>query len=70
MPSSFRNLFEALKTISPSSIESERTFSVTEFYITKLRCSLGDQSINALVFLRHIFQTRKRKIKENRKNLA
>ena len=56
MPSSLRKLFEALKTIPPSSIESERTFSVTGFYITKFRCSLGDQSINALVFLKHIFQ--------------
>ena len=54
MPSSLRKLFEALKTIPPSSIESERTFSVTGFYITKFRCSLGDQSINALVFLKHI----------------
>ena len=52
MPSSLRKLFEALKTIPPSSIESERTFSVTGFYITKFRCSLGDQSINALVFLK------------------
>ena len=62
MPSSLRKLFDTLKTIPPSSIESryliesERTFSVTGFYITKFRCSLGDQSINALVFLKHIFQ--------------
>ena len=35
---------------------SERTFSVTGFCITKFRCSLGDQFINALVLLKHIFQ--------------
>ena len=37
--------------IPPSSIESERTFSVTGFCITKFGCSLGH-----LVFLKHIFQ--------------
>ena len=64
MPSSLRKLFEALKTIPPSSIESERTFSVTGFYITKFRCSLGDQSINALVFLKHIFQKEEQEEKD------
>ena len=44
----------ALKTIPPSSIELERTFSVTGFYITQFRCSLG--SINALVFLKHVLK--------------
>ena len=39
MLSSLKKIFEALKTIPPSSIESERTFSVTGFYITKFRCS-------------------------------
>ena len=61
MPSSFRNLFEALKTISPSSIESERTFSVTGFYITKFRFNLF---INALVFLKHIFQKEEQEEKD------
>ena len=32
MTLSLRKLFEALKTISPSSIKTERTFSVTGFY--------------------------------------
>ena len=73
MPSSLRQLFDALKTIAPSSIKSERTFSVMGFYtyIKKFRCSLRDQSINALVFIKHIFQKeetrRKRIIGENRK---
>ena len=48
---SLRKLFDALNTIPQNSIESERTFSVTVFYITKFRCSLGH-----LVFLKHIFQ--------------
>ena len=73
MPSSsLRKLFEALNIIPPSSIESE---SVKRFYTTKFRCSLEDQSIDVLVFLKHIFQNeeqeekdriRTRKIGENR----
>ena len=33
---SIRKLFEAFKTIPPSSIESERNFIATGFYITNL----------------------------------
>ena len=40
-------------------IHIKRTFSVTGFYITKFRCSLEDQSINALVSLKHIFFKKK-----------
>ena len=63
-------LLEALKTIPPSSIESERTFSVMGFYNTKLRCSLGNQSINALVFLKHIFQKEEQEEKDRIARLA
>ena len=61
------DLLSYQKTISLSSIESERTFSVTGFYITKVRCSLEDQSINAiiaLVFLKHILFSKKRNKKK------
>ena len=52
-----------MKTTPPSSIESESTFSMTGFYITKFRWSLGDQSINAL-FLKHIFEKREQEEKD------
>ena len=59
--SRLRKLVEALglKTIHPSRIVLERTIIVMGFYNTKFRCSLGDQSINALVILMHIFQKEK-----------
>ena len=59
-------LFDALMAIPPSSIESERTYSVTRFYTQKFRCSLRDQSINALVFLKHtiIFQKEEQEEKD------
>ena len=51
-------LFMALKTIPPSSIESERAFSVTGQYVTKIRSSLGDGSVDALVFLKTHYQNK------------
>ena len=35
-----KNMFEALQTVPPRSIERERNVRVTGFYITKFRCSL------------------------------
>ena len=65
MPSSLRKKFEALKIIPPSSIESEKTFSVTGFYITKFRCP----GLFIAYFLRRGTRTkrkdRKSKIGEN-----
>ena len=49
--------------IPQSSIKSDKVSSVTGFYNTKLRCSLGAHSINALVFLEHIFQKETRTFK-------
>ena len=53
-----------MKTIPPSSIESEKTFIVTGFYTTKFRCSLRDESINALVFLKQVFQKEEQEEKD------
>ena len=51
-------LFRALKTIPPSSIESERAFSITGQFVTKLRSTLGDDSIDALVFLKSYYKNK------------
>ena len=60
MPSSLRKKFEALKIIPPSSIESEKTFSVTGFYITKFRCP----DLFIAYFLRRGTRTKNRLEKE------
>ena len=44
---------EALKTIRPSSCESERLFSNVSRFLTKFRTRLSDNNLNALVVLRH-----------------
>ena len=45
-------LFDALKTIPPSSVESERAFSTTGQFVTKMRTRLKDETVDALVFLK------------------
>jgi hypothetical protein len=46
-------LFQCLKTIQPTSVESERAFSSCGLFLTKLRNRLDDNIINALCFLKN-----------------
>ena len=43
------------------SLESERAFSITGKFITKVRSHLGDDSVNALVFLKTHYQMKDQK---------
>ena len=45
----------ALQTIKPTSLESERAFSVAGSFITKVRSSLSDRSVDMLCFLKAYF---------------
>lgn len=49
------NLFKALLTISPTSTNAERVFSIAGNICNKTRTRLGDDAIGALVFLKHFF---------------
>ncbi|KAJ2946728.1 hypothetical protein O0L34_g12787 [Tuta absoluta] len=49
-------LYNALRTIMPTSTESERTFSVSGNFATKIRSRLSDKSLSSLVFLKHYFK--------------
>lgn len=49
-------VYNAILSISPSSTESERVFSVSSNFITKIRSSLSGKSLHALVFLKYYFQ--------------
>lgn len=50
-----QKLLDALMTIQPTSIESERVFSCSSNFCTKKRSSLSDLSLNALTFLKSYF---------------
>ena len=56
MSKRLQSLNEALKSVKPTSVESERVFSTSGKFVAPLRNRLSDTSINALVFLKYYFQ--------------
>jgi len=58
-PSKLEQLFRALSSIPPTSVEPERAFSAAGLFATKLRSRLGDKSVNALGFLRSHYMKKK-----------
>jgi hypothetical protein len=52
IPPLLNKLFNALQSIPPTSVESERAFSITGQFATKLRTKLADNTLNSLVFLK------------------
>ena len=49
-------LLNALKSIPPSSVEAERTFSVSGQFVTKLRTNMSDDTLSGLVFLKSLYK--------------
>lgn len=50
-------LYKAIQSVKPSSTECERAFSIAGNFCTKIRSRLGDQSLNALVFLKFYYKS-------------
>ncbi|KAI6648071.1 hypothetical protein LOD99_8274 [Oopsacas minuta] len=48
-------LLNALDSIPPTSVESEKVFSATGLFITKIRSRLGDGIMDTLCFLKKLF---------------
>ena len=48
--------YQALLTIKPTSVESERAFSSLGLFATRLRTRLSDESLDALVFMRQFYK--------------
>ena len=48
-------IYRALLTIRPTSVESERAFSSLGLFATRLRTRLSDESLDALVFMRQFY---------------
>ena len=55
-PENLDKLFKALLTIRPTSVEPERAFSAMGLFATKIRSSLNDDTLNALIFLREYYK--------------
>ena len=52
-PNNLEKLYAALKTIKPTSVEAERAFSALGYFVSKIRNRLNDNTIDALLLLRH-----------------
>ena len=50
-------LLYALKSISPTSVESERSFSAAGLFVTKLRTRLSDRSVDRLCLLKSHYRS-------------
>ena len=48
--------YDMLMTIPPTSVESERTFSIAGILCSKIRSSLSDDTLDQLIFLRNFFK--------------
>lgn len=53
------DIYRYLITIQPSSVQSERVFSIAGGFCSKVRSKLSDDSLNALVFLKSYFTKEK-----------
>ena len=58
IPLLLMKFFNALKCIPPTSVESERVFSITGQFATKLRTKLDDDTLSSLVFLKAFIRMR------------
>ena len=50
-------LLDALKSITPTSVESERSFSAAGLFVTKLRTRLSDRSVDLLCLLKSNYRS-------------
>lgn len=50
-------LLDALKTVPPTSVESERAFSAAGLFVTKLRTRLSDRSVDRLCLLKSYYNS-------------
>ena len=56
-PDLLEKVFNVLKSVPVSSVEAERAFSAAGLFVTKLRSSLEDRTIDSLCFLRSHLRT-------------
>ena len=50
------DMFKAIMSVKPTSVESERCFSVGGAFVTKVRSRLSDSALSALISLKMFFK--------------
>ena len=51
-PENLENLYQALLTAKPTSVEPERAFSVMNFFLNKIRNRMSDRKLDAMIWMR------------------
>ena len=59
-----------LHTVQSSTAESERAFSAAGLFSTKIRCRLGDDSLNMLAVIRALLMAQARAMGQSRDSLS
>ena len=57
-----RDIHNTLMIIPPTFVEAERVFSAGGLFLTKLRSSMSDMTLDKLMFLKFFFKLRKDKV--------
>ena len=52
-PSCLERVYRAVSTMPPTSVEAERAFSAAGLFVTKMRSSLSDRTVDVLCFLQN-----------------
>ena len=55
-PVHLEQLYRALKSIKPSSIDPERAFSAMGYFCTKIRSRMGDDVLDAIIFMQQYYK--------------
>ena len=60
-PVHLEQLYRALKSIKPSSIDPERGFSAMGYFCTKIRSRMGDDVLDAIIFMQEYYKNNESK---------
>ena len=58
-PEQLGQLYQALLTARPTSVEPQRVFSIMNYFVTKIRNRMSDRKLDAMVWMRQRFRRQK-----------
>ena len=64
-PVHLEQLYRALKSIKPSSIDPERAFSAMGYFCTKIRSRMGDDVLDAIIFMQQYYKNNESNSQKN-----